>query len=97
MTRRRIKLYALSTCGHCRKVKALLSDHDCDAEVVDVDRLDGEARKATLAEVKRYNERLSFPTTIIGDTVVVGYKADQIKQALQSDGTTSPTDKTRRR
>lgn len=97
MTRHRITLYALSTCGHCKKVKALLAEHDCDAEVVDVDRLDGEARKATLAEVRQYNERLSFPTTIIGDTVVVGYKADQIKRALRSDGATSPTDKTRRR
>ena len=82
MTRPRIKLYALSTCGHCSAVKKLLARYDSDVDVVDVDRLDGDQRKNTLEEVKQVNERLSFPTTVIGDEVIVGYKADRIKKAL---------------
>jgi glutaredoxin len=85
MTTQRIKLYALSTCSHCKAVKELLTRHNADFDHVDVDRLDRDQRKAVIEEVKRYNERLSFPTTVIGDRVVVGYKADQIKKMLQDD------------
>ena len=48
----------------------------------DVDLLDGEERKAILADVKKFNPRCSFPTVIIGDEVIVGYKEDKIKEAL---------------
>jgi glutaredoxin len=85
MTTQRIKLYALSTCSHCKAVKELLTHHNADFEYVDVDRLDRDQRKTAIEEVKRYNERLSFPTTVIGEHVVVGYKADQIKKTLQDD------------
>jgi glutaredoxin len=33
-------------------------------------------------EVKKVNERCSFPTIIIGDKVIVGYKEKDIKEAL---------------
>lgn len=82
MTRQRIKLYALSTCSHCSAVKKLLERYTTEFDVVDVDRLDSDQRKETLEEVKQYNKRLTFPTTVIGDEVIVGYKADRIKNAL---------------
>lgn len=85
MTSARIKVYALSTCSHCRAVKKLLTRHNAEFETVDVDRLEGDQRKDTLAEVKQYNERLSFPTTVIGEEVIIGYKADRIKKALGND------------
>jgi glutaredoxin-like protein NrdH len=44
--------------------------------------LDGEERKAILADVKKFNPRCSFPTVVIGDNVIVGYKVDKIKEAL---------------
>jgi hypothetical protein len=44
--------------------------------------LDGDERKAILADVKKFNPRCSFPTVIIGDDVIVGYKEDKIKEAL---------------
>ena len=76
-------LYSLSTCSHCKAVRDLLTRYDIKYEVVEIDRLEGDRRKKTLAEVKQYNERVSFPTTVIGDTVIVGYQADLIKKALQ--------------
>ena len=51
-------------------------------EFVDVDRLKGEERKAILEDVKKFNPRCSFPTVIIGDKVIVGYKEEKIKEAL---------------
>ena len=85
MTSVRIKVYALSTCSHCKAVKKLLTRHNAEFEAVDVDHLEGDQRRDTIAEVKQYNDRLSFPTTVIGEEVIVGYKADRIKKALGDD------------
>jgi hypothetical protein len=32
--------------------------------------------------VKKWNPNCSFPTIIIGDKVIVGFKKDEIKEAL---------------
>jgi glutaredoxin len=47
-----------------------------------VDKLQGDERKAIIEDVKKFNPRCSFPTIIIGDTVFVGYKEKEIKEAL---------------
>jgi glutaredoxin len=47
-----------------------------------VDLLEGEERQAILDDVRKINPRCSFPTIIIGDQVIVGYKEDEIKEAL---------------
>ncbi len=86
-----IKLFSLSTCSHCKAVKDLLARHSVDAEVIDVDRLTGDRRKAVIDTVKDYNERVSFPTIVIGSEVIVGYKADRIEKALRETGVSDPS------
>jgi glutaredoxin len=51
-------------------------------EFTDVDLLDTEERAAILEDVRKWNPRCSFPTIIIGDKVIVGYREDEIKEAL---------------
>jgi len=82
MTEKEVKIFSLSTCSHCKSAKKLLSDCTIKYEFVDVDLLEGEERKAILEDVKKFNPKCSFPTVIIGDTVIVGYKEDKIKEAL---------------
>ena len=77
-----VKVYSLSTCSHCRSTKKLLSECKVEYEFVDVDTLEGEERKAIIEDVKKVNSRCSFPTIIIGDKVIVGYKEKEIKEAL---------------
>ena len=77
-----VKMYSLSTCSHCKATKRFLSDCEVQYEFTDVDLLEGEERQAILEDVRRINPRCSFPTIIIGDTVIVGYKEDEIKEAL---------------
>ena len=77
-----VKLYTLSTCSHCKSTKKLLAECTVQYDVVDVDLLEGEERKAILADVKKFNPKCSFPTIIIGNTVIVGHKEDKIKEAL---------------
>ena len=77
-----VKIYSLSTCSHCKATKKLLNECSIKFEFEDVDLLQGEERKAILEEVKRLNPRCSFPTIIIGDKVIVGFKEKEIKEAI---------------
>jgi glutaredoxin len=77
-----IKLYSLSTCGHCKSTKKLLSECVVTYEAIDVDLLQGDERKAVLEELKRLNPRCSFPTILINDEVIVGFKEQKIKKVL---------------
>ena len=78
----KVKIYSLSTCSHCRATKQFLSDCTVKYNFVDVDLLEGEERKAIIEDIKKLNPRCSFPTVIIGKTVIVGYKEKEIKEAL---------------
>ena len=82
MTDKEVKLYTLSTCSHCKSTKKMLSECTIKYEFVDVDLLEGDERKAILADVKKFNPKCSFPTIIIGDKVIVGFKEKEIKEAL---------------
>ena len=82
MTDTPVKLYALSTCGHCRKTKKLLDDNGVGYDCVNVDQTQGEEREAMVEEVKRYNPRCTFPTLLVGDTVIVGFREEEIKELL---------------
>jgi len=82
MNHTEVILYSLSTCGHSTSTKKLLSECQIQYEYIDVDTLEGEERKAILEDVKKVNSRCSFPTIIIGDKVIVGYKEKEIKEAL---------------
>ncbi|MDY6990308.1 MAG: glutaredoxin family protein [Thermodesulfobacteriota bacterium] len=77
-----IKIYTLSTCSHCKATKSFLDQCGVKYEFTDVDLVDVEERIAILDDLKRWNPRCSFPTIIIGDKVVVGYREDEIKEAL---------------
>jgi glutaredoxin len=79
---KRVKMYTLSTCSHCRAAKALMSSLGIKYDYVDVDLLEGSARAAAIEEVKKINPLCSFPTILIGDTVIVGNKEDKIREAL---------------
>ena len=82
MSEKQVKLYSLSTCSHCKSTKKLLNDCTVLYEFVDVDLLEGEERKAILDDVRKFNPKCSFPTIIIGDKVIVGFKEKEIKEAL---------------
>ncbi|MFH1102883.1 MAG: glutaredoxin family protein [Pseudomonadota bacterium] len=77
-----VKIFSLSTCSHCKSTKRLLDECTIQYEFIDVDLLQGDERKAILDDVKKFNPRCSFPTVIIGQKVIVGYKEQEIKEAL---------------
>jgi glutaredoxin-like protein NrdH len=77
-----VRLFTLSTCSHCKATKKFLNDCHVGYEFTDVDLLQGQERKDILKEVKDINPRLTFPTIIIGNHVIVGFKEDELREAL---------------
>ena len=77
-----VKIFSLSTCSHCRATKKFIGECSIKYEFVDVDLLKGDERKAIIEDVKKFNPRCSFPTIIIGEKVIVGFKEAEIKEAL---------------
>ncbi len=82
MSDKPVKLYSLTTCSHCKSTKNFLNECTIQYEFVDVDLLEGEERKAIIEDIKKLNPRCSFPTIIIGEEVIVGFKETKIKEAL---------------
>lgn len=78
----KIKIYTLSTCSHCKATKKFLNDNSIIFDFIDVDLLQGEDRQKMLEEVMQHNPDRSFPTILIGDKVIIGFKENAIKEAL---------------
>jgi glutaredoxin len=77
-----IVMYALSTCGWCKKTKRLLNEMGVEYHYTDVDLLEGEERAKAMEELNRWNPRRSFPTLVINNECIVGYQEQKIKEAI---------------
>jgi len=78
----KVKIFTLSTCSHCKATKKFLNDNGITFEFVDVDQVQGTQREIILKEVVKYNPQRSFPTIIIDDKIIVGFKENDIRKAL---------------
>ena len=78
-----ITLYALSTCVWCRKTRNLLDELGVAYDYEYVDLLVGIARKDAIDVVTKWNPACSFPTLIIGDKCIIGFKEEDIREALK--------------
>ena len=79
---KKVKLYALSTCGWCKKTKRFLDENNVDYEYEYVDLLSGAERARVMEEVERWNPRRTFPTVVVDGQVVVGFKEDRLREVL---------------
>ena len=70
-----VKVYALSTCIHCKKAKEYLDKCGVLYDCVHVDLLTGQERKDMVEEVKKfYREIMSFDLTSDQAQAVLGGK-----------------------
>ena len=77
-------LFALSTCGWCRKTRKFLEDQRVAFDYVYVDLVVGDERKEVLAQVRQWNPSASFPTIVVdGRLSIVGFRKDQLEEALE--------------
>ena len=80
-----IMLYALSTCGWCKKTKELLNNMGVEYDYIFVDLLQGNEKDNVINEVEKWNPGCSFPTLVIDNSkCIVGYKEDEIRKVATS-------------
>jgi glutaredoxin len=77
-----VKVYALATCIHCRHAKEYLDEHHVPYDCVHVDTLVGNERTSVMYDLGKLNPAMSFPTIIIGDKIIVGFRREEIEKAL---------------
>jgi len=78
-----VMLYALSTCGWCKKTKALLGELGVEYSYIDIDLLKGGAREEVIRELERWNHNRSFPTLVINNQkAIIGFQEEQIRREL---------------
>ncbi|MGV8122189.1 MAG: glutaredoxin family protein [Candidatus Xenobiia bacterium LiM19] len=80
-----ILIYALSTCVWCRKVKDLLNSMKVEYDYIDVDAVPREEKQQVMDEMKIHNPQCSFPTVVINNSCIVGFKEDRIREALKNE------------
>ena len=79
-----VLLYALSTCGWCKKTKELLKDNNIAFEYVDVDFSTDEDYELIENDISKRGGRFSFPTIIIDDKhLITGFIEEEIKKHLE--------------
>jgi glutaredoxin len=79
----KIHFYGLSTCIWCKRTRQFLEEQGVSFDYVYVDLYRGQEREDLVAKIRRWNPSVSFPTVVIDDArCVVGYKPEQLKEAL---------------
>lgn len=82
MDTKQITLYSLSTCAYCQAIKKMLKDLEVAHEVFDADLLEGNERERTLAALRAVNPSCSFPTVVVNEQAITGFKVQEIKEAI---------------
>ena len=78
-----VMLYALSTCGWCRKTRRFLESREVAFDYVYVDLVKGQDREDAMTQVRQWNPRASFPTIVVdGRDAIIGYREDELTEAL---------------
>jgi glutaredoxin-like protein NrdH len=78
-----ILIYALSTCGWCRKTKNFLRSEGVGFDYIDVDLLESEDLRETMEALEKFNKSGSFPTIVFNDDVsIIGFNEAKIKELI---------------
>ena len=79
-----IKLFALSTCGWCKKTKKFLEDNNVAFSYVYVDKLEEEDLKSCLEIQRSYTKEEAYPLVAIGQSeCIVGFDKEKLEKLLE--------------
>ena len=80
----KVLLYAISTCGWCKRAKNFLNDNDVEYEYVDIDLCDSEDKSSIRQDILNRGGTLAYPTVIIDDkTLLTGPSPDKLRKVLE--------------
>ena len=67
----KVLMYAISTCGWCKRAKKMLNDMDVEYEYVDIDLSSWEDKQKIRQDILSRGGRLLYPTIIIDDKLLL--------------------------
>lgn len=79
--KKKVRVYALSTCPACKKVRRFLDDRGVSYECIEVDMLESGEQWLASKELKKYNPLATFPTVVI-EEVINGPDEEKLAAAL---------------
>jgi glutaredoxin-like protein NrdH len=88
-----VKIYVLSTCPACNELKKLLEDNAIAYEALTLDLLTAEDKARTMMELKELSRLAIFPTIVIGDKVITGYRKQKILRTFRKNSGVSLVEK----
>lgn len=78
-----VLLFALSTCGWCKKTKEFLNELGIDYHYIYVDLASGKDSEEIEKELEKWNPEGSFPTIVIDNKdCIIGFKPEILKKRL---------------
>jgi glutaredoxin len=79
-----VLLYALSTCGWCKRAKKFLIENGVEFEYVDVDQCSSEDKNKARQDIQRLGGRLAYPTIIVDNEILLtGAPQEKLKEVLE--------------
>jgi glutaredoxin-like protein NrdH len=79
-----VLLYAISTCGWCKRAKKFLNDNNVEYEYVDIDLVDWKDKEEIRQDIQSRGGRLAYPTIIIDKKVLLtGAPQDKLREVLE--------------
>ncbi len=78
-----VRVFTMSTCAWCDKMKGLLNNHNVKYHYVDLDRLEEEERDDITAYLDSVYAEWGFPCMLFDSRIlIVGYQEKEIREAL---------------
>ena len=79
----KVLMYAISTCGWCKRAKQFLKDNDVEFDYVDVDLCSLADKQKIRQDIQGRGGMLAYPTLIIDDNMLLtGAPQDKLREVL---------------
>ena len=80
----KVLVYAISTCGWCKRAKNFLKDNDVEFEYIDIDLCSWEEKNKIRQDIQSHGGPLAYPTIIIDNkTLLTGAPQDKLREVLE--------------
>lgn len=77
-------MYAISTCGWCKRAKKVLNENEVEYEYIDLDIANQEDKEIIRKDIQKRGGILAYPTVIIDDQILLtGPSPDKLRQVLE--------------
>lgn len=79
----KVLVYAISTCGWCKRAKNFLNENNVEYEFIDIDLANNDDKETIKKDITSRGGPLAYPTLIIDNKILLtGAPQDKLKEIL---------------